>query len=232
MNAINHAATALLINKKWPGVPLVPVLVCVQLVECLWVLFNLIGLEVTTTEPQVAAINDIHLSHMPYSHSIASTIVIASIVWFVVSKILKRPGWALALAAAISSHIVLDLVTHVQDIQLAPGFASPKLGTGLYGIPVVALVVETLYGIWCWWVFRGSNALLAVIVLFNLGAISFYVPQIPGPEAFLAGHPKVFAAVIGMHIVAGLVAVGVFARSHWRLSASEAQPYSRGDAPR
>ena len=29
MNAINHAASALLINKRWPGVPIVPVLLSV-----------------------------------------------------------------------------------------------------------------------------------------------------------------------------------------------------------
>lgn len=73
MNAINHAATALLINKKWPGVPIIPVLLSVQLVEILWVAFNLLGVEVTTTEPQVRALNDIHLAYMPYSHSIAAT---------------------------------------------------------------------------------------------------------------------------------------------------------------
>jgi hypothetical protein len=33
MNAINHAATALLIKKKWPGVPIIPFLLSVQLVE-------------------------------------------------------------------------------------------------------------------------------------------------------------------------------------------------------
>ncbi|MGD9631622.1 MAG: hypothetical protein AB7V18_20485 [Pyrinomonadaceae bacterium] len=225
MNAINHAATALLINKKWPGVPLVAVLVSVQLVECLWVIFNVLGLEVTTTEPQVASLSDIHLAHMPYSHSVASTVVVAGIVWLITSKLLNKPRWALALAVAVASHLALDLVTHVQDIQLAPGIPSPKFGTGLYGIPVVALIVETLYGIWCWWVFRGSRALLAVILVFNLGAISFYVPQIPGPEAFLAGHPRIFAAVIGFHIVAGLVAIGLFARTRWRLGAVS----SRGD---
>lgn len=221
MNAINHAATALLINRKWPGVPLLWVLVSVQLVECLWVIFNLAGLEVTFTEPQVRALNDIHLSHMPYSHSIASSIALSLLAWFLVSYVFKRPRWALAIGVAISSHIVLDVATHVQDIQLAPGLAWPKLGSGLYAVPAIALAVETAYGVWCWWVFRGSKALLATILVFNLGALSFYVPQIPGPEALLAGHPKVFAAVIGFHIVAGLTAVGYFARSQWR---NEARP--------
>lgn len=223
MNAINHAATALLINKKWPGVPIVPVLLSVQLIEFLWVVFNLLGVEVTTTEPQVRALNDIHLAYMPYSHSIAATAVLAFAVWVVVAKFLKKPTWGLALAVAVSSHIILDLATHVHDIAIAPGIESPKFGSGLYAVPLLALVVETIYGIWCWWIFRGSKALLAVIVLFNLAALSFYAPSIHGPEYLLAGHPKIFAAIIGVHIIAGLAAVGFFARTHWRASASEAQ---------
>jgi hypothetical protein len=222
MNAINHAATALIINRKWPGVPIIPVLLSVQLVEFLWVVFNLLGVEVTTTEPQVRALNDIHLAYMPYSHSFAATVLLAFSVWVVVSKLLKKPTWGLALAVAVSSHIVLDLATHVHDIALAPGIESPKFGSGLYGVPLLALVVETIYGVWCWWVFRGSKALLAVIVVFNLGALSFYSPSIPGPEHLLAGHPKIFAAIIGVHIILGLVAVGFFARSQRRSSASEA----------
>jgi hypothetical protein len=213
VNAINHAATALLINKKWPGVPIIPVLLSVQLVEFLWVAFNLLGVEVTTTEPQVRALNDIHLAYMPYSHSIAATAVLALTVLVVVTKLLNKPTWGLALAVAVSSHIVLDLATHVHDIALAPGIESPKFGSGLYGVPLLALVVEAIYGVWCWWVFRGSKALLAVIIVFNLGALSFYSSAILGPEHLLAGHSKIFAAIIGVHIILGLIAVGFFARS-------------------
>jgi hypothetical protein len=220
VNAINHAATALVINKRWPGVPVIPVLLSVQLVEIFWVAFNLMGIEVTTTEPQVRALNDIHLAYMPYSHSIAATFILGLTVWLVFSKLLKMPYWGLALAVAVSSHIVLDLITHVQDIALAPGIVSPRFGSGLYGIPTLAIVVETIYGIWCWWVFRGSRALLVVIVLFNLGALSFYSPLIPGPEQFLAGNSKIFAAAIGVHITVGLVVIGYFSRSHWRQTAN------------
>jgi hypothetical protein len=220
LNAINHAATVLLINRKWPGVPIAPVLIAVQLIEILWVVFNLLGLEVTTTEPQVRALDDIHLAYMPYSHSIAATVLLAFLVWVVVSKVFKKPAWGLALAVAVSSHIVLDLATHVHDIAIAPGIESPKFGSGLYGVPTWALVVETLYGIACWWIFRGSKALLAAIILLNLAALSFYSPLVPGPEQLLAGHPKIFAAVIGFHIVVGWVVVGFLARSRWRNSAS------------
>jgi hypothetical protein len=225
MNAINHAATALLINKKWPGVPVVAILLSVQLVEILWVLFNIMGVEITATDAQVRAINNIHLVHMPYSHSIAATVVLAFTVWLVVSKLLKKPAWALALAVAVSSHVILDLATHVNDIALAPGIEAPKFGSGLYGIPLLALFMETIYGVWCWWIFRGSRALLTAIVVLNLASLSFYSSFISGPEQLLAGHPKIFAAFIGVHIIVGLLAVGFFARPHWRFSAHAADHY-------
>lgn len=70
---------------------------------------------------------------------------------------------------------------------------------------------------------------MAVIVVFNLAALSFYAPFISGPEQLLAGHPKVFAAIIGVHIIVGLAAIGFFARSHWRSSASVAQQGASAD---
>lgn len=202
---------------------MVPVLVSVQLVELLWVAFNLLGIEITATENPVLAINDIHLVYMPYSHSIAATVVLAFVVWVVVAKLFNKPVWGIALAVAVSSHIVLDLATHVRDIALAPGIDSPKLGSGLYGVPLLALVVETIYGIGCWWVFRGTRALLLVIVLFNLAALSFYTAAIAGPERLLSGHPKLFAAIIGLHIVLGWVVVGFFARKQWRSTGRKIQ---------
>ncbi len=223
MNAINHAATALLINRKWPGVPIVPVLIAVQLVEFLWVVFNLLGVEVTTTEPQVRALNDIHLAHMPWSHSMASSVLLAVVIWWVASKLLHKPHWGIALGAAVASHILLDLATHVEDIAIIPGINTAKFGLRLYSVPLLALCVETLYGICCWWIFRGSRALLAVIILLNLATLSFYSVTIPGPEQFLAGQTQVFAAAVGVHILIGLVFVGLFARPSWRMSESSVE---------
>jgi hypothetical protein len=212
MNAINHAATALLLKKRWPALPLLPALVSVQLIELLWVFLNLANVEVTTTEPTVRALNDIHLFYMPYSHSVGSVLLIAAVCWFVLAKVVRRPGWALPVAIGICSHIVLDVLVHARDIEVIPGVIPLKIGSGLYDVPVFALMVELLYGVFCWWLFWGSAGLLAAIVGLNLASLSFYVPSIPGPESLLAGHPKVFAAVILVHIVVGLAVVGHFVR--------------------
>lgn len=219
MNAINHAATALAIHQRWPGVPIWPVLVSVQVIEVLWVALNLLGVERTEVGPAFASMRDVHLVHMPYSHSLATTALLAWAVWWVFAKRLGRPQWGVALAVGVFSHTVLDLLVHAPDMAIAPGIASPKLGTGLYNIPMVALLVETLYGVWCWRRFRGSKALLAVILAFNVGALSFYSPDIPGPELLIAGHPMLFAGFIGAHIAMGWVAIWYFARSSWQAAA-------------
>ena len=133
MFAINHAATALVVKKRYPQTPMWLLLISVQLVELLWVGFNYLGIEYSTIEDEVTSVADVHLTHMPYSHSILSTLLLASITWFVISKWIKKPEFAIAAVIAISSHLLLDLMTHNQDIVLAPFTSQEKLGLGLYG---------------------------------------------------------------------------------------------------
>lgn len=210
MNAINHAATALLLKKRWPGLPIIPALISVQLIELLWVFLNLAGIEVTTITAPVRAMNDIHLSYMPYSHSLGSVLLIAGLAWFLLRAVAHRSGWAVPIALGICSHIVLDVLVHAPDIEVIPGLTAFKIGSGLYEVPVFALAAEMLFAVFCWWVYGGSRTLLWTLVGLNLAAASFYVPQIPGPEALLAGHPKVFAMLILVHIVLGWSVVGFF----------------------
>ena len=175
MFAVDHAATALLIKRRYPSVALAPILVSVQAMELAWVGLNYIGIERTTTEVTVA---------------------------------LGR-----AVGLGIVSHLILDLATHGHDIVLWPGWSTPKLGLGLYeAAPLVAFVVEFLYGIFCWYVYRGNGGLLALISIGNLANLSFLSPAIPGPEEYLAGRPTLLVTVIFAQIVVTLVLVAALAR--------------------
>ena len=212
MFAINHAATALLIKRRFPEQPIVPLLISVQWMELLWVGFNLTGLERTTTEPAVRSVADIHLAFIPYSHSVAMSLGYAALAWVVLSILMRRPRLGLAVAIGIASHLVLDLLTHARDIAPAPGVDSPMLGLGLYGaFPLGAFVLEMLYGIFCWWVYKGGRMLLAVIVFFNAVNLSLLSADVPGPESLLANRPTAIVLVILAQIVVTLVLVGWFA---------------------
>lgn len=212
MFAINHAATALLVKRRFPEVPFWAALLSVQFVELLWVVLNYAGIERTTTEPVVTDVGDIHLVHMPFSHSVATTILFALLVWAALAAA-GRHRIGVALAAGLSSHLVLDLATHNGDIAIAPFVHLPELGTFLYSsLPSAAFVLELVYGVVCWRVFRGSKVLLAIIVGFNVANASLFFSSVPGPEAFLANRPTLLVTIILLQIVVTLLAVGVSAR--------------------
>jgi hypothetical protein len=208
--AINHAAAALPLKRRFPRVPMGALLLSVQAVELLWVLFNALGLERTVTDAHLHSVRDIHLAFIPFSHSVASTVTLAALAAGIIFLVTRRKDFTAAVALGVASHFVLDLLTHAADLPLAPGVAHPLLGLGLYAAaPMLAFVVELSFSVLCWWIYRGSWALLAAIVLFNLANLSLFSAAIPGPEEALAGRPLAIVALVFAQIVATLVVVGL-----------------------
>lgn len=219
MFAIDHAATALLIKRRYPSVSMTPLLVSVQAMELAWVGLNYLGIERTTTEATVRSVADIHLAYMPYSHSVGIPVCVAVLAWLIIEKGFGRVALGRAIGLGIVSHLILDLATHAPDIVLWPGWSTPKLGLGFYeAAPLAAFIIEFLYGIFCWYIYRGRAGLFALISLGNLANLSFLSPAVPGPEEYLAGRPMLLVTVIFMQIVVTLVLVGVLARRETTVS--------------
>ena len=216
MFAVDHAATALIIKRRYPTVHIAPILVAVQAMELAWVALNFVGIERTNTETTVRSVADIHLSYMPYSHSVAMALGVALLAWLTIELGFGRKALGRAVGIGIASHLVLDLLTHGHDIVLWPGLDSPRLGLGLYAAaPFVAFLVEMAYGIACWRIYRGGAGLLALVVLGNVANLSLLSAAVPGPEAFLAGRPLLVVGLIFAQIVVTLILTGVLAnRSH------------------
>jgi hypothetical protein len=213
MFAADHAATALIIKRRFPTVELTPILLSVQAMELAWVALNYLGVEKTTTEAAVHSVADIHLAYMPYSHSVVAGVGGALLAWLVIEKGLGRPLLGRAVGIGIVSHLVLDLMTHAPDIVLWPGLPSPTFGLGLYNrAPMGAFALELVFGVFCWWIYRGTGSLLAAIVIGNLANLTLFSASIPGPEEYLAGRPLTIVTFVFAQIVVMLVLVGVFAR--------------------
>ena len=225
MFAVDHAATALLVKRRYPSVSLIPLLLSVQAMELAWVALNYLGIERTTTETTVRSVADIHLAYMPYSHSVAIPVGAAVLTWLIIEKGFGKAALGRAVGLGIVSHLILDLATHAHDIVLWPGWSTPKLGLGLYAAaPLAAFIIEFVYGLFCWYIYRGGVGLFALISLGNLANLSFLSPGVPGPEEYLAGRPLLLVTVIFAQIVVSLVLVGVLARRkqpdrlEWRAS--------------
>lgn len=199
MQAIEHAATALILKRKFPASPLFGLLVATEAVEFLWVGLNLTGIEFTEIDSPMRSVADIHLAHMPFSHSIATSGAFAILIGlFVFWRGRDHAGSiALAMSLALFSHIILDLATHAPDIALAPFMDGAKYGSGLYANwPLAALGVETMWGVLCWRIYRGGKALLGLILVANALSLPTYSVMLDGGEAALAGNGHAFALLI------------------------------------
>ncbi|HMU45978.1 MAG TPA: hypothetical protein PKC72_06395 [Chitinophagaceae bacterium] len=213
MFAINHAAAALLFKKNTENrISFFWVLLAVQFVEFLWVLFNFLGIEKTTTEDKVKFVGDIHLSYIPYSHSVLSSLIIATVAILIFR--LWKNSWKLGLwiGLAFFSHIILDIITHAKDIPL--GFNNSEfIGLGHYSsLPIAGFILETGFGLFCWWYYRGSKTLFWIILVFNLFNVTMFLPSVKGPEWYMAGKPMLIVTVILAQIIITLFLVGKFSK--------------------
>ncbi|TNE58189.1 MAG: hypothetical protein EP340_06390 [Alphaproteobacteria bacterium] len=178
MQAINHLATALVVKKTVPEAPLLPLLLATEAIEFIWVGLNLVGVEFVTLDAPGTHITDMHLTHMPYSHSIVGTILCAALLAMFALWRKGSARVAAALAAAVFSHILLDIAVHEPDIALAPFIGNAKYGTNfIAALPFPELLFETAYGLICWRIFGGSRALLAVFILSFVLAAPSYLPR-------------------------------------------------------
>ena len=163
MYAINHAATALIIKKKQPTASLFLLLISVQLVELLWVIFNYLGWEYFSVSN-----GKLHLDFLPYSHSVFSGVLAASISFVAINWGYKNRKLAIAFSIGVLSHILIDVVFHEKDIRLSPFASTPVWGLGIIDYPFLNFALEFAYGVCCWWYFKGSRALLIAIIVFNI----------------------------------------------------------------
>jgi hypothetical protein len=203
--AISHASAALVFKRKYPRVGLWPLLIAVQFVELLWIVFTYLGIE------HVRITGDhVHLDFLPYSHSVFTGAFLAALAWGA-GKLVRRSNVGAAIALAILSHIVLDIIHHEPNIALLPIAWGPRLGMNLQGYPLFDIIVELVFCVACWKLFGGSKGLLIGIVIFNLLNIPLMFPR-PGTGAMLAQHPSLLPTIILIQVVSSWLLVWLLAR--------------------
>ena len=176
---VGHYAGAFLARTIDRRLPLGAAFVAAQLVDFGWDLFILTGVERARIVDGLPS-NPLDLYFMPYSHSLAATVVWTLAAVLVVKLLRGSNRLAGAVALAVASHWFLDLLVHRPDLPLL-GDGSTKLGLGLWDHPVPALVVE-----------------LAVLA----GSAAFYVRRTG------ASARKIGALVLGLSVIQIVTVVG------------------------
>jgi hypothetical protein len=124
------------------SIPLWILFVAVQLLDVVWSVFVLLGVEKVRIVPGITRTNPLDLYYMPYTHSLVAVLgwtLAAGVAYW---RFRKVDGWqgAAVVSAAVFSHWVLDLVVHRPDLPLYGD--SSKVGLGLWNFPITALALE------------------------------------------------------------------------------------------
>ena len=143
---IGHYAVALAAKKAAPKVSLGTLFFSVQLVDMLWPLFLLVGLEHVRIDPGNTVVTPLDFYDYPITHSLVGALAWSLLFGLVYFGARRYTKGALILAAGVFSHWVLDLIVHSPDLPLMPG--GVKVGLGLWNSRPGTLVVELgLYAI-------------------------------------------------------------------------------------
>jgi hypothetical protein len=140
---VGHLALALAAKRADRATPLVWYVAGANLVDLVWPLLLIAGVERVRIEPGATAFTPLVFEHYPWTHSL-----LMGIIWGVVLAAFGR--WrgvsvrgATIAGALVVSHWALDLLTHAPDLPLWPGGAT-RLGLGLWDSVVGTYVVESL----------------------------------------------------------------------------------------
>jgi hypothetical protein len=143
---VGHYSAGFALKAIEPKVPLWVLLLAVQVVDVGWGLLVLAGIEKLRIVPGFLGGSPLDLYYMPYTHSL-----VAALIWAAAGALLyfswrreQGRAAALAVAAAIGSHWLLDLLVHAPDLPLYGD--QMKLGFGL-------------------WAYRGPELLLELVLI-------------------------------------------------------------------
>lgn len=138
---VGHYGPAFALKRWAPRTPLVVLLVAVQLVDVAWSILVATGVEQLRIVPGITASNALDLVHMPYTHSLVAALVWAAAAGLAAARAFGRRA-GLAIALAVASHWLLDLLVHRPDLPLLDD--SLRVGLGLWNQRWLALALELL----------------------------------------------------------------------------------------
>lgn len=208
---VGHYAASFAIKPLAKDVPLWFLFIAAQFLDILFFPFAVAGIESFRLVPHFTESTHFELPFMPYTHSLLGALLWSAAgfafarIWF--GRRVKRPTLAaFAVALAIFSHWLLDLIVHTPDLPLA-GNDTLKLGFGLWNHVAAAYVVEALLLIGALVLYLRqapaavkSKMTVFVLVLLAINAVNMFGPPIGHSVAAFSAMALVsyfgFAAVV------------------------------------
>jgi len=218
---VGHYGVSLAAKRASSSLPLWLLFLAVQLLDVLFAIFVLLGIEKMNIVHGFTAFNPYDLYWMPYTHSLIGALawsaLTAGVCWVVTRRLPSRDRRiaSLVLGAAVFSHFVLDVPVHTPDLPLWPGAASPRIGLGLWNHRLATTVAELAVLAAGGWVYlrqsrpRSRGARLGTAAFGGvLVAAAIATPYQPDPPSAQAFAVSALALYVVFAVLAGLVERG------------------------
>jgi hypothetical protein len=140
---VGHYSVSFALNNRRDRIPLWVLFIAVQLVDILWAIFILLGIEKVRIVPGITATSPLDLYYMPYTHSLLGAIGwsgVAFVSYRLAAGSKASNSSALIVALAVFSHWILDLIVHRPDLSIYGD--TLKVGLGLWDYKYLAFVLE------------------------------------------------------------------------------------------
>ena len=199
---LGHFAVGLAAKRATPQVSLGLLLAAPLLLDLLWPVFLLLGIESVRIDPGNTAVTPLDLHDYPYSHSLVMALGWSLAFGAVVGHFYQSVRVALVGGALVFSHWLLDYVTHRPDMPLYPG-SETYVGLGLWNSVAATLLVEiALFAGGIWLYVRSTRAidkrgrlgfwaLMATLVALYLAAV--FGPPPPDVPSLIGGSLAIVA---------------------------------------
>src|SRR5881397_3229182 len=138
---IGHFAVGFASKRVAPRTSLGTLILAAMFLDALWPVFLLLGLERVRIDPGNMVFSPLAFDYYPFSHSLLMTIVWALLFALIYRARTGYENGAVWVGIGVTSHWILDFVTHRPDLPLAPG-SSIKVGLGLWNSRLGTLAVE------------------------------------------------------------------------------------------
>ena len=139
---VGHNAVGFASKKFAPQTSLGWLMAAPMLLDLLWPVFLLLGIEKVRVDPRATKFSPMDFESYPWTHSLAMSIawgILFAGIYFVKSR---YTAGAVTLFFGVVSHWVFDFFTHRPDLPLWPG--GPKVGLGLWNYPHATLIIEQI----------------------------------------------------------------------------------------
>ena len=138
---LGHYAVAFIAKRFVPTVSLGTLILAAQLMDILWPIFLLLGVEHVAIQPGITAASPFNFYDYPYSHSLLGSLIWSVVLGLVFLAYSRNPKRSLIVGGVVFSHWILDLIVHRPDLPLALN-DGPYFGFGVWNSVPLTLGLE------------------------------------------------------------------------------------------